>query len=49
MEEEDALEEAFLVVAFRTLGALEVALNAVEVAFHMDPLGEVLVDGLHTS
>ena len=48
LEEEGALKEVSLVVAFHTLDALEVALS-VEVACHKDPLEEGLAGDLHTS
>ena len=49
MEEVDALKEAFLVGAFHTLDAQEVALDAVVVAFRKDPSEEGQVEDLHTS
>ena len=49
MEEVDALKEAFLAVAFHTLDAQEVALDAVVVAFRKDPSEEGQVEDLHTS
>ena len=50
VEEVGALEEVLLEVAYHTLDGLEVALDAVEVAFHMGPLEEDLgAEDLHTS